>query len=116
MRSLRNRGFIKKPNRKIVFGGVTGQQVILAVFAGQSNMEGGRYDGPPYREAEDIDITNGFQFVGYPSAGNYQQISSDITPLLHPFNFDGIANGLWTIGKESCQWWWFSIRKYDYSV
>ena len=52
--------------------------VILAVLAGQSNMEGRQN-----REAQDTDVSHAVQFVGEAAQAGYRTISADITPLRH---------------------------------
>lgn len=52
--------------------------VILAILAGQSNMEGRQG-----REAQDTDVAGAAQFVGEPGQPGYRTLSADITPLLH---------------------------------
>jgi hypothetical protein len=65
--------------------------VIVAVLAGQSNMDG--RSNTPDRVTLDVDQPHCWQFGGYSGdASTYQKIVSDITPMLHYPGFVTAAN------------------------
>lgn len=78
-------GFSQTRAGLVNYGGIAPQPVIIALLAGQSNMEGRNpIDGTDPNPELFVDVTDIYQFGGDSAGSYYQTLSADITPLEHP--------------------------------